>query len=663
MRPLIPSSIRQLRMPLMTLIGIFIALMFLAVNATGQTATTSRPFAPDDLFRIRRVGATAWSPNGLFATIEFSKESRWLEGVPTNDISLLDVKTRSLRALSSNASAYVGFFNAVWSPDSRRVAFLSIDRKAVVRVWVWTVGTLAPRMLPNIDARVGFGESAIAWISGDRLAIMAWARGAARSGRLYTGVLKGRNSVDGWERAIEGSGASVSVLESQSTATSIIPSIELLSVDLGSGQRKILTRGRLHALRVTSDGCCISLLSEDPEQSVASYFETVARAGDVEAGYAAVNWGVKRHLIDASSGAEVARSAADLAPKPQPKRAVPPPPRADARLLSQSHAGDAALYTANGSDGSHLWLLGGAGRATSFSHEIWRGNEWMSELKLGRTQSVTYKAQDGTPLNAWLLLPINHVEGARVPVVTIVYPGTVYGSNVPSGVSPFRVNFEHPQLFAALGYAVLFASMPAAKEPTQSHALPALLNGVIPAIDAAIASGIADPDRIAVMGHSDGGFAVLGLITQTNRFRSAMASASFSNFVSLYGTFYGQYRHGDSGSPKAGQLLRTLQLEKGHMGMGGPPWSEPDRYREDSAINFVHKVETPLLLIHGELDFIPIQQAEEFFTALFRQDKRAQLVRYAGEGHLISDRENVLDLWRRIDMWLKETMAPRPKID
>jgi len=186
---------------------------------------------------------------------------------------------------------------------------------------------------------------------------------------------------------------------------------------------------------------------------------------------------------------------------------------------------------------------------------------------------------------------------------------------------------------------------------------------VIPAIDAAIASGIADPDRIAVMGHSDGGFAVLGLITQTNRFRSAMASASFSNFVSLYGTFYGQYRHGDSGSPKAGQLLRTLQLEKGHMGMGGPPWSEPDRYREDSAINFVHKVETPLLLIHGELDFIPIQQAEEFFTALFRQDKRAQLVRYAGEGHLISDRENVLDLWRRIDMWLKETMAPRPKID
>jgi dipeptidyl aminopeptidase/acylaminoacyl peptidase len=174
---------------------------------------------------------------------------------------------------------------------------------------------------------------------------------------------------------------------------------------------------------------------------------------------------------------------------------------------------------------------------------------------------------------------------------------------------------------------------------------------------------VADSDRIAVLGQSDGGFAVLGLVTQTNRFRSAMASASFSNFVSLYGTFYGQFRHGDQGRPEAGQLLRMLQHEKGSMGMVGPPWKEPDRYRENSAINYVHKVETPLLLIHGENDFIPIQQAEEFFTGLYRQDKRVQFLRYAGEGHTITERVNVLDMWRRIDKWLKETMAPRGNSD
>lgn len=649
-----PSTVHLIK-----LFSILISVVLFAMEVTGQTGDNARPFAPDDLFRIRRVGATAWSPNGLFATIEFSKESRWLDGVPTNDLSLLDVKTRSLRPLSPKGSAYLGYFNAVWSPDSRRVAFLSVDRKAVVRVWVWTVGAPAPSMLANIDARIGFNDPPIAWIDADRLAVMAWERGAVRSGLLYTRVLRGRNVVTNWNRATEGNVAAVSVLESGSTMAPEDRAIELLAIDLKSGLRKTLTRGRLHALSVNADGCCISFLSENPAERVASYFESVTKAGDVEAGYSAVNWGTKRHLINSHSGAEISRADENIASKPQPKRVAETPPRSDARLLSQSPSGDAALYIANGLDGSHLWLSGGQGRPLASSLEIWRANEWMREIKLGRAEPLTYKAQDGTALKGWLLLPVNHVQGERVPVVTIVYPGTVYGPNVPGSFSPFRANFEHPQLFAALGYAVLLPSMPEPKDPTQSHALPPLVNGVIPAIDAAIATGVADADRISALGQSDGGFAVLGLITQTNRFRSAMASASFSNLVSLYGTFYGQYRHGDSGRPESGQVLRVLQLEKGVMGLGGPPWSEPDRYRENSAINFAHKVETPLLLIHGELDFIPIQQAEEFFTALFRQDKRAQLLRYAGEGHTISDPANVLDLWRRIDTWLKETMPSR----
>lgn len=129
--------------------------------------------------------------------------------------------------------------------------------------------------------------------------------------------------------------------------------------------------------------------------------------------------------------------------------------------------------------------------------------------------------------------------------------------------------------------------------------------------------------------------------------------------MSLYGTFYGQYRYGDAGAPQSGQLLRMLQFEKGHLALGGPPWVEADRYRANSAVLSADKVETPVMLVHGDLDFIPIQQAEEFFTALYRQDKRAVFVRYQGEWHTISNRANVLDLWRRIADWLSETMAPR----
>jgi dipeptidyl aminopeptidase/acylaminoacyl peptidase len=234
----------------------------------------------------------------------------------------------------------------------------------------------------------------------------------------------------------------------------------------------------------------------------------------------------------------------------------------------------------------------------------------------------------------------------------------MYGPKEPSSFSLFQGHFwRHPQLFAALGYAVLLPSMPPAKN--QADKLKVLPDGVLPAVDAVIARGIVDPDRVAVAGQSDGGFATLGLITETSRFRSAIESAGFSDLVSLYGTFYGQYRYGDAGPPEKGQVLRMLQMEKGSDDLGSPPWIDADSYRAGSAVLSAGKVETPLMLIHGDLDYVPIQQDEEFFTALLRQDKRAEFVRYQGEWHTISNRANVLDLWKRVTEWLAETMAPR----
>jgi dipeptidyl aminopeptidase/acylaminoacyl peptidase len=199
--------------------------------------------------------------------------------------------------------------------------------------------------------------------------------------------------------------------------------------------------------------------------------------------------------------------------------------------------------------------------------------------------------------------------------------------------------------------------MPLPKDRADSHNLAALTDGVLPAVDAVIARGVADADRVALLGQSDGGFATLGLVTQTARFRSAIASASFSNLVSLYGTLYGQHRYGDAGPPHKAQLLRMLQMEKGVFGLAGPPWEQFERYKAGSPILQVGKVSTPVMLVHGDLDNIPIQQAEEFYTALYRQDKRAALVRYQGEWHTIASRANVLDLWRRMGAWLEETMA------
>ena len=97
-------------------------------------------------------------------------------------------------------------------------------------------------------------------------------------------------------------------------------------------------------------------------------------------------------------------------------------------------------------------------------------------------------------------------------------------------------------------------------------------------------------------------------------------------------------------------------METGAFALGGPPWREGERFRAGSPILSAGNVRTPLMLIHGDLDFIPIQQAEEFFTALYRQDKRAIFVRYQGEWHTVAHRTDVLDLWQRMADWLRETL-------
>ncbi len=647
---------RFLRKPLFTSIALLLTVANASIQVTAQTKPTRRLFQPEDLFRSWQVGATAWSPDGHNVAIEMLRPNHVLDrGVPSGEIRLLDVRTRTFRTLSPTAEAYLGFFNMVWSQSGTRLAFLSVDANAVVQPWVWTVDTERPKLLNDLDVRVGIADRSVAWIGDDRLALLAWQPGAKKSGPLYLRIMRGRNVADGWKRVGEVESPTVSTLESGGPTKVSPPSARLITVDLRTGARRTLARGSLHRISVSNDNRFLSFMREVPGRAVASYVVHE----DVEEGYSDVNWGTEHHVIDAQTGAETAPSSISAEVPPQKSNITIPRPRGDARQISVAPNNDAALFLANASDGSHLWISGGGGRPLSSTAEIWRANEWVRQLDLGTDEPITFTATDNTPLLAWLLLPPNYVKGNKIPVITIVYPGLTYSATTPLSFSPLQGDFEHPQLFAALGYGVLLPSMPAAKEPTESHALSRLPNGVLPAVDAAIARGIADPDRIAVLGQSDGGFAVLGLITQTTRFRSAIASAGFSDLVSLYGTLYGQYRYGDAGQPEAGQLLRMLQLEKGADGLAGPPWAQADRYRENSAVLNADKVTTPLMLVHGDLDFIPIQQDEEFFTALYRQDKRVILVRYQGEGHTIASRANVLDLWSRIADWLKETMKPR----
>src|SRR5690606_28298997 len=108
---------------------------------------------------------------------------------------------------------------------------------------------------------------------------------------------------------------------------------------------------------------------------------------------------------------------------------------------------------------------------------------------------------------------------------------------------------------------------------------------------------VADPNRLAIVGWSYGGYMTAWTITQTNRFKAAVMGAAITNHVSMYGT----------------QDIPSVYDDY----FGGAPWALPAIYAKSSSINFVDRVKTPTLILHGEVDLrVPVSQGYEFYRAL-----------------------------------------------
>src|SRR5688572_13860467 len=193
--------------------------------------------------------------------------------------------------------------------------------------------------------------------------------------------------------------------------------------------------------------------------------------------------------------------------------------------------------------------------------------------------------------------------------------------------------------------------MPLVPEGVAEDPMLRLPEGVLPAVDKVVELGIADPERLFIGGQSFGGFSTYGLVTQTKRFKAAVSLAGLSDLISLYGQFDSRYRY----TLYPHENLFTMSLmESAQVGMGNPPWKDLNRYIRNSPIFFVDRVETPVMIIQGDMDYVALQQGEEFFMSLYRQGKRAQFVRYWGEGHVLESPANIRDMWSKIFAWFEE---------
>jgi len=159
-----------------------------------------------------------------------------------------------------------------------------------------------------------------------------------------------------------------------------------------------------------------------------------------------------------------------------------------------------------------------------------------------------------------------------------------------------------------------------------------------------------DSTKMAIQGHSWGGYQVAYLVTRTNMFAAAEAGAPVANMTSAYGGI----RWGPG-------INRQFQYERSQSRIGATLWQKPDLYIKNSPLFRADKINTPLLILDNDNDdAVPWYQGIEFYTALRRLNKKVWLVDYNGEPHGIAERRNRKDWSIRLSQFFDYYLKGAP---
>jgi dipeptidyl aminopeptidase/acylaminoacyl peptidase len=255
---------------------------------------------------------------------------------------------------------------------------------------------------------------------------------------------------------------------------------------------------------------------------------------------------------------------------------------------------------------------------------------------IGRTEVVSWKAPDGKTIEGLLTYPVGYAPGARVPLLVVIHggPAGVFVKSFLGAPSPYPV-----AVFSARGYAVLRCNVRGSsgygaefRRANYRDWGGGDYRDILSGVDALVSRGIADPDRLGVMGWSYGGYMTSWVITQTKRFKAASVGAGVTNLMSFTGTtdipsFVPDY-------------------------FGGEHWDVFDSWRTHSALFNIKGVTTPTLIQHGEADLrVPVSQGYELYNALKRQGVPVTMIVYPRQPHGIQEPKLMLDAMSRNVEW------------
>lgn len=308
------------------------------------------------------------------------------------------------------------------------------------------------------------------------------------------------------------------------------------------------------------------------------------------------------------------------------------PPTED-RGLSLSRDGKiSALIRSSFQAPPEVWA-GAIGGWSPVTHEN-RGRK----APWGEDKSLHWMS-DGFRIEGWLVYPKPFDPGRKHPMVVSVHGGPA------SSVKPAwpRPGFN-PLLLSQQGYFVLMAnprgSYGQGEKFTQANVKDfggGDLRDILAGVDEAIRSAPVDAQRIGITGWSYGGFMTMWAVTQTNRFRAAVAGAGLSNWQSYYGE----------------NAIDQWMIPY----FGASVYNDPAVYAKSSPIDFIRQARTPTLVVVGDSDGeCPPAQSYEFWHALKTLDVKTQLVVYPNEGHRFRAPEHQRDVLVRMIRWFNENL-------
>jgi len=262
------------------------------------------------------------------------------------------------------------------------------------------------------------------------------------------------------------------------------------------------------------------------------------------------------------------------------------------------------------------------------------------------TRLLNFVTDKGDSLQAALYLPAGYMEGEKYPTVVYIYEKL--SQNINRYVVPNETRALNVSVYTSRGYAVLTPDIVyKINDPGMSAVW-----SVVPAVQAAIATGIVDADRVGLHGHSWGGYQTAHLITQTDIFASAIAGAALTDMVSMYNSVYW-----NSGNSNAG----IFESSQGRF--RGSYLDNHEAYLRNSPAFHVKNVTTPLVLLHNEKDgAVDFNQGITFYNSLREQEKDVVLLQYVGENHglrnPVNQRDYTVRMMEFFDYYLRDFPAP-----